>query len=247
MNKSVTLILILSLILALVVGISFVRYPKTAYAQEEDILPDQNDVEPVIIALTRLDVNDLILDANNLLLDVNDQTLELRYKIINLSERDIWICKNIKIYETGYKEEVYLDNDNKTLLIRRRLNVPTFVVWSFQPVSTYVRLRTDKEWTETLSLNLPINSVRLFKPKLPESGIKYTRRLIVEIGYYTKDLPQEVSRWEPYPDPNTIEEVVMDYYDPAKEGEHILRITVDGVLIPYEEMWVGYYDTKSYE
>jgi hypothetical protein len=25
----------------------------------------------------------------------------------------------------------------------------------------------------------------------------------------------------------------MDYNDSAKEGEHILRITVDGVLIPF--------------
>lgn len=180
MNKPVTLILTLSLILALAVWISFFRYPETAYAQDGDVLPDQNDVEPVIMALTRLDVNDLILDVNDQIPDINGQAwdvnnpiLKLRWKIKNGSEHDIWICKDIKIYGTGYDEEVYLDGDNKTLLIRRRLDVPTYVVWSFQPVSTYVRLRAGEDWTETLSLNLPVHSVRLFKPKFPESGIKY--------------------------------------------------------------------------
>ncbi len=70
MNKPVTLILTLSLILALTVWISFFRYPETAYAQDGDVLPDQNDVEPVIMALTRLDVNDLILDVNDQIPDI---------------------------------------------------------------------------------------------------------------------------------------------------------------------------------
>ena len=39
-----------------------------------------------------------------------------------------------------------------------------------------------------------------------------------------------------YPDPNMAEEVVMNYEDPAKQGEHVLQITIDGVLIPYEEV-----------
>ena len=71
------------------------------------------------------------------------------------------------------------------------------------------------------------------------------RRLVVEIGYHTKDLPREVSRWEPYPDPNTVEEVVVDYYDSAKEGEHVLRIMVDGAHIPYEELKAEPVNTKD--
>ena len=131
MNKPVTLILTLSLTLILTVWISFFRYPEIAYAQDGDVLPDQNDVEPVIMALTHLDVNDQIPDINDQISDVNGQAwdvnnpiLKLRWKIKNGSEHDIWICKDIKIYETGYDEEVYLDGDNKTLLIRRRLDVP---------------------------------------------------------------------------------------------------------------------------
>ena len=33
-----------------------------------------------------------------------------------------------------------------------------------------------------------------------------------------------------YPDPNMAEEIVMNYEDPAKQGEHVLQITIDGVL-----------------
>jgi len=237
MERFKSLILVSGLILVLSLFPLLVRCPLAECSQNGGDLTDQNDVDTVIIALTRLDVNDLILDVNDHTLDVNDQTLELRYKIMNRSEHDIWICKDIKIYETGYDEEVYLDDDNKTLLIRRRLDVPTYVVWAFQPVSTYIRLRTGEDWNEILSLNLPVHSVRLFKPKLTESGVKYARRLVLDIGYHTKDLTREVWRWEPYPDPNTVEEVVVDYYDDsAKEGEHVLRITVNGVLIPYEEV-----------
>ncbi len=225
-------ILILTLALCVLIG----GYPKAQYGQDNGDLPDQNDVDSIVIALTHLDVNDLILDVNDQPLDVNDQTLELRYKIKNDSDQDIWICKDIKIYETGYDEEVYLDDDDETLVIRRRIDVPTYVVWAFQPVSTYLRLRVGQDWTGTLSLTLPVHSVRLFKPKWPESGIKYAGRLVVEIGCYTKDLPREVHRWEPYPDPNTVEEVIMDYVDSAKDGERVLQITVDGVLIPYEEL-----------
>lgn len=238
MNKPITLILALSLILTLTAWISLVRCPEAAHGQDSEDLPDKNDVETVMIALTRLDVNDQTPD-------VNDRALKLRWRIMNDFEHDIWICIEIPVYGTGYDEEVYLDDDNETLVIRRRTDVPTYVMWMFQPVSTYIRLRAGEDWTETLLLTLPVHSARLFKPKFPERGIKYARRLIVEIGYYTKDLPREMWRWEPYPDPNTVEEVIMDYYDSAKEGEHVLRITVDGVLIPYEEVMAEPINTEG--
>jgi hypothetical protein len=118
MNKSVNIIVALSLILILTVGISFVRYSRIVYGQDEDVLPDQNDVEQVLIALTRLDVNDLIFDVNDQSLDVNDQTLELRYKIKNNSDQDVWVCSGVGWIEAdddfrfGY--EAYSE-DNNTL------------------------------------------------------------------------------------------------------------------------------------
>jgi hypothetical protein len=63
-------------------------------------------INAVIIALTRLDVNELILDVNNQALDVNDQTLELAYRIMNRSSHDIWVCNSMDFIEDS--SEVYL-------------------------------------------------------------------------------------------------------------------------------------------
>lgn len=251
MNKSVTLILTLSLILALVVGISFVRYPKTAYAQDEDILPDTNDIEPVMIALTRMDVNDLILDVNDQPLDVNDQTLELRWKIKNTSDQDVWVCNGVgwigadDEFQFGY--EAYLE-DNDTLLIRRRLDVPTFVVYYIWPEGRYVRLRAGQERSESLSLKLPVRHNRLFTAALEKPGVIHCRRLVIEIGYHTKDLAQIILDSKNYTEyPNVYSEAIINPLGSLYKGESVLRITVDGVHIPYEEVWAGYYDAKSNE
>lgn len=251
MNKPVTLILALSLILTLTVCISLVRHPETAYAQDGDVLPDQNDVEQVLMALTRLDVNDLIIDVNDQAQDVNDQILELRYKIKNNSDQDIWVCKGI-----GWQEdndafwpdyEVYLEQNN-TLVIRRRLDVSTFLEWYIWPEGRYVRLRAGQEMSESLSLKLPVRHRRLFTHRLERQGITYVRHLVFEIGYHTKDLAQIILELKDSDeDPNLYSEAQISYLHSANEGEYLLRITVDGIYIPYEEMWVGYSDAKSDE
>jgi hypothetical protein len=192
---------------------------------------DQNGTPAVTITLTEL--------------EVTEKTLELSWNIKNDSGHDIWICEAILVYNMSYDEEVYLDDDDQTLVIRRRLDVPTYVMWYLPPGSTYVRLHSHETSTEAVALNLPVHSVRVFQPKLPERGVKYARRVVVEIGYHTKDLPREARHWEPYPDPDAVEQVVMDYYNSAKEGEHVLRITVDGVLIPYEELWAEPINTQG--
>jgi hypothetical protein len=251
MNKSVTIILALSLILILTVGTSFVRYPKTAYAQDEDVLPDQNDVESVIIALTHLDVNDLILDVNDQPLDVNDQTLELRWKIKNDSDQDVWVCNGVgwigadDNFLFGY--EAYLENNN-TLVIRRRLDVQTFVDFYIWPEGRYIRLRAGQERSESLSLKLPVRHRRLFTAALEKPGVINCRCLVIEIGYHTKDLAQIILDSKNSPeDPNVYTKAIITPLGSLYKGESVLRITVDGVHIPYEEMWVGYYDIKSDE
>ena len=191
MNKPVTLIIALSLILTLTVFILLVRHTETAYAQDGDILPDQNDVEPAIIALTRLDVNDIILDVNGQRLDVNDQTLELHWKIKNNLDQDIWVCNGVgwigadDDFRFGY--EAYL-RDNNTLVIRRRLDVQTFVDFYIWPEGRYIRLSAGEERSESLSLKLPVRHRRLFIPILEKPGVITARRLVLEIGYHTKDL-----------------------------------------------------------
>jgi hypothetical protein len=245
--------LALSLILTLSLFVLLAKCPQAECGQDSGDLPDQNDVEPVMIALTRLDVNDYapdandqsvdvndqILDVNEQGLDVNDQILELVYRIMNRSSHDIWVCNSMGFIEDS--SEVYLAEDGLTLMIRKRLDVPTYVMWYKTPVGRYVRLRAGEDLYQTLSLTLPVRHNWVFVPRPEKPGIVYARCLVLDIGYHAKDLPRMVMLSEQrYPDPNMVEEVVMNYEDPAREGEHVLQITVDGVFIPYEDVWAEY-------
>jgi len=128
-------ILILTLVLCVLIG----GYPKAEYRQDNSDLPDQNDVETVMIALTHLDVNDQTPD-------VNDQTLELRYRIVNRSADDIWVCSDVSLFHQ-YQQEVYMEKDDETLMIRKRFDVPTDIFWVFQPVSIQSK---KSNWTITI-------------------------------------------------------------------------------------------------
>jgi hypothetical protein len=200
---------------------------------------DQNDVDAVTIALTRLDVNDIAVD-------VNDQTLELRWTIRNDSNQDIWVCNDVGwdqkpfeillAYDDFQAYEEFLAEGDQTLVMRRRLDVQVYGMPAVWPEHTFVRLRAGEKSTESFSLSLPVRPYRLFFQRPMKRGITYLQRLVFEIGYHTKDLPRVVYLAEElYPDPNSVDKVEMSHLDPANWGEHILRITVDGVLIPYEE------------
>ncbi len=252
MDRPKNLILALSVILTLSLFVLLARCPKAECGQDGGDLPDQNDVDSIVIALTRLDVNDLILDVNDQTTDANDQsldpndetlnidepTLELRWKIKNNSDQDIWICDSVGFIEDEF--EVYMEDD-QTLLIRKRLDVPTMILYYIDPTGQYSRLRAGEERVKSLSINMPVHHHWIFIPRLEKQGVMYARRLVVEIGYHTKDLPRMVELSEQrYPDPNTVEKVIMSWLDSANEGEHALQITVDGVLIPYEDVPVDY-------
>jgi hypothetical protein len=134
------------------------------------------------------------------------------------------------------------------LLIRRRLDVPTFVVYYIWPEGRYVRLRAGKERAESLSLKLPVRHRRLFTAALEKPGVIHCRRLVIEIGYYTKDLAQIILDSKNSPeDPNLYSEAIITPLGSLYQGESALRITVDGVYIPYEEAWTGYADAESNE
>ena len=88
--------------ITLVSGILSAMFPQAMQGKDGEDVADPNDMDSVIIALTRFDVNDKIVDVNEQITDVNDQTLdvnlptlELRYKIINNSSKDIWICDSV--------------------------------------------------------------------------------------------------------------------------------------------------------
>lgn len=66
----------------------------------------------------------------------------------------------------------------------------------------------------------------------PMSTAEYARRIILKVGYHTKDLPRMLLHSEQrYPDPDMVELVGVRYYEKVNTGEHILQITIDGVYI----------------
>jgi hypothetical protein len=121
--------------------------------------------------------------------DVNDTKLELGFKIINNTDHDVWICDDVSVYST-MDFEVYLSEDEQTLLIRKRLDVPTIVYWPALPYGRYIRLRSDKERTESVSLDVPVGPWRLCADglELPKSDL--ARRIVLEVGFYNEDLPK---------------------------------------------------------
>lgn len=163
MYRIVSLILTLSLC---------VFSQRSAQAESVD---DPNNVEEkvVTIELTKL--------------DVNDTTLELGYKIKNNTDHNVWICDDVSFYLTSFDFEVYLAEDEQTLLIRRRLDVPTDVEWGINPRGHYVLLSSGQERIESMSLDVPVKSQRMFTSKIAASG--HARRMVLEIGFYNEDLP----------------------------------------------------------
>ena len=115
---------------------------------------------------------------------VNDQTLELSWKIVNHSDHDVWICDSVGF---GYRFEVYMATDDQTLMIRKRFEVPTAILYYVLPDSEYVRLRPDEERTESVSLTVPVQQDFVFTVGVGTA--KRATRLILEVGFYDEDLP----------------------------------------------------------
>ena len=224
----------------------------------EETANDEVEDTPITIALTNLDVNDTNLDLN--------------YKIKNRSDHDIWILEKIIFPE--YEYEVFMAEDDQTLVIRRRLDVPTVVTWFAPPEGSYIRLRQGDERTETLSLTLPIRPSRLFS--FPISTAEFARRLVLEIGFYDENLPvmirgilegAERLSWADLVFDNSNQDIIEQYFTGLRIayhfgglsgfnnfhyqdenqvwipytfqellGEQVLKITMDGMHIPYEEV-----------
>jgi hypothetical protein len=133
-------------------------------------------------------------------LNVTDKTLELRYEITNVSGQDAWILAGFG--EADVSASVFMDEDDRTLLISRRLDVPASSIRGPFPFcdGRYVRLPAGQTQAESVSLVIPVLpeygpayglAVGL-RRKAP--GLEYATRLTIEIGYYTRDLPDTIRR-----------------------------------------------------
>jgi hypothetical protein len=123
-------------------------------------------------------------------MDINDKTLKLNYEIRNTSKQDIWICEGIN---EGYKNfEVAMDKYGHTLLIRRRLNVP-MIGFVEQPFGRYVRISKNEIRKESLLLPLPVHPRRVLSGGRRSSKvIEYPKRLLIEIGFYSGNMPRMI-------------------------------------------------------
>jgi hypothetical protein len=196
-------------------------------------------------------------------LDVNDTYLTLSYEIKNDSDADIWICEDITVYQYDYDFEISLDEENRTLLIRRRLSVPALGGSPNAPSGRYVRLQADQVRTESLLLQLPVQSRRVFLGGLQINEVTYANQLTFELGYYLGDMPRMIFSMfedtEKMPKKklaispklfgklwyfnqsleyvNREEEVIIPWTGDTFKGEKISRVTIDGLRIPFKQVY----------
>jgi hypothetical protein len=167
MNTFISLVTAVALCVALA---------ETTQAEEEtDVLAALGDATVKII-LTKL--------------EVNDQSLELGWKIRNNTDHDVWICDSLTRSVPSFSE-CFLDRDAKTLLVRRRFDLPKEkgVHWEWPPYrARYVRLRPGQEKVESYSRALPVRPTTVFEGL--RANAEYAQRLAVEVGFYDEDLPQ---------------------------------------------------------
>ncbi|MDI6450231.1 hypothetical protein [Anaerobaca lacustris] len=118
-------------------------------------------------------------------LEMTDSFLDVVYKISNSSDHDIWVCSEI----SSVPFEVFLACDMQTLLIRKRLDIPSDVVWRTPPAAgTYICLSPGGEQIESLRTSLPVTP-RFFYAAADTRVEKTVGRVAVEVGFYDHDLP----------------------------------------------------------
>jgi hypothetical protein len=125
--------------------------------------------------------------------DVNDKTVELRYKIMNDSNHDAWVCDTLywpgKALSTDY--EVYMDEDAQTLVVRRQIEV---ACGEFPAApryrGRYVLLRPGEQRVGSFSLTVPVSRQTLLTQASPD--VNLATRVAVKIGVYNEDLPGKI-------------------------------------------------------
>lgn len=178
-------------------------------------------------------------------LDINDKTLKLSYKIRNDSERNVWIL--VGFGKTGMSAEVFMDRDDRTLLIRERFDVP-FGGGGEIAYGRYVLLSTGQNQTESVTLATPVNPEYGFvdRPLRQERGLEYATRLAIEIGYYAGDLPGMISGILEKADKignktkSRDDEIIRYYFKGSmyfNKVSEILRQRDEEVLVPYTYQW----------
>jgi hypothetical protein len=120
-------------------------------------------------------------------LDIGDKALNLVYEIRNDTNRDLWISEGVGKYDIS--AEVFMEEDNQTLLTRSRLDYPAPP--SIEPPSfdgRYIHLAPGRSLSESVSIPIPVRPSYGFGGLSKDTGILYAKSLAFEIGYYVGDL-----------------------------------------------------------
>jgi len=178
-------------------------------------------------------------------LDISDKTLSLSYEIRNDSEQDVWIL--VGFGKTGMSAEVFIDRDDRTLLIRERFDVP-FGGGGEIAYGRYVLLSAGQSQTESVTLATPVNPEYGFvdRPLRQARGLEYATRLAIEIGYYAGDLPGMIRGILEKADKignktkSRDDEIIRYYFKGSlyfNKVSEILRQRDEEVLVPYTYQW----------
>ena len=120
-------------------------------------------------------------------LDMSDKTLNLSYEIRNESAQDIWILVGFE--DRDAIAEIFMDKDNRTLLIRAKLDFPRIYTSLENIHGRYVLLPAGQTRMEAITLAIPVYPAYPFGSGRRGERLEYATRLSIEIGYYTGDLP----------------------------------------------------------
>jgi len=242
MNKAIILILLLMLCVSVSIG---------NQAEQGSDMQAKNKETGLAIALTEL--------------KVNDKVLELHYQIYNKSEHDVWLCENVEVDGEWDFEVYLADDSQTLTIRRRlevwanlesyrqrvgmyvrlhageeksetlTLNIP------IHPQNVYKAGRTteDHEYTTRLAIEIGYYSgdlpghIRSTLEKAEKTSdmssdknLAKIKRNLGDIQYFFNELNKDL---------NLTEKILIPYNWQALKGEHLLRITVDGLLIPYKE------------
>lgn len=177
-------------------------------AQSEDKVVVDNNTGTPTIAVTNL--------------DITDKTLKLSYEIRNDSGQDIWILLGFGTSDASV--DLFIDKDERTLLIRRRFDVPFSGGGNIAP-GRYVVMRNGETQIESVSLPVPVNPEYEFinEQTRQAQGIKYATRLAIEISYYDSDLPVRIR--------HTLEEADRIGKKPKNDDDRMRRFYFAGSLV----------------
>jgi len=150
-------------------------------AQSRVVAVPETEEPPVTIELTAF--------------ETGGQALRLDYRIVNVSRYDVWVCEGLEVDVNGPVPvdcEVFMDSDERTLMLRRCLDVPKEFLTSrpLQQKALYRRLDPGKEYLGSIHLTVPIEPRHLLASMSTELAL--ATRLVLEIGYHSGNLPGKI-------------------------------------------------------